>query len=87
MHRTADKILEESFLEVRAKLLEVAATLDRIDRAANQHGDLSPNQHDRRAQVDDAIQICLGDNAERAEQLQQLFSRPYQADWRSTMKV
>ncbi|TWU49681.1 hypothetical protein [Rubripirellula reticaptiva] len=87
MPRTADQILEESFLDVRAKLLEVAATLDRIDRAAEQTSDLSSAQFDRRAQVNAAIEICGSDSPRRAEQLQQLFSRPYQVDWRKTMQL
>ncbi len=32
--RDANRILDESFLDVRAKLLEVAAVLDRVDRAS-----------------------------------------------------
>ncbi|MGB7328031.1 MAG: hypothetical protein WBD31_24360 [Rubripirellula sp.] len=87
MPRTADQILEESFLDVRAKLLEVAATLDRIDRAAEQTSELTSAQSDRRAQVGAAIEICASDSPRRAEQLQQLFSRPYHADWRKTMQL
>ncbi|WP_146456324.1 hypothetical protein [Rubripirellula tenax] len=87
MPRTADQILEESFLDVRAKLLAVAATLDRIDRAAEQTGGLSEAQVNRRAQVDAAIEICVGDGPDRAEKLQRLFSRTYQPEWRTTMHL
>ena len=40
-NRPADQILDETFLGVRAKLLEVAATLDRIDRSADDGSPLS----------------------------------------------
>ncbi|QDT06609.1 hypothetical protein K227x_50200 [Rubripirellula lacrimiformis] len=88
MNRNADLILDESFLDVRAKLLEVAATLDRIDRAAQDHAGLSADQKDRRGQIDAAIEICASsDGADRAARLQHLFSRPFQSDWRSTMQL
>lgn len=85
--RDADRILDESFLDVRAKLLEVAATLDRIERASQMHQGLSGDQLDRRESIDEAIRICLGDGADRAARLQQLFSRPYHGDWRTTMQL
>jgi hypothetical protein len=84
--RAADQILDESFLEVRAKLLEVAATLDRIDRGAEQQR-LSPPAEQRRHKIQAAIQICLSDDADRATRLQRLFSRDYDGDWRTRLQV
>ena len=37
--RDAMQVLDHDFLETRAKLLEVAAILDRIDRAPARHGE------------------------------------------------
>ncbi|MFK8110733.1 MAG: hypothetical protein AB8B91_00940 [Rubripirellula sp.] len=86
--RSANQILEESFLEVRAKLLEVAATLDRIDRAADDAGaPLTEDLQPQRSRVDDAIRICLSEGPDRAERLQKLFSRQYDSEWRSKMDV
>jgi hypothetical protein len=85
--RPADHILNDSFLEVRAKLLEVAATLDRIDRADASESPLSSEAKVRRSRIDEAIRICLSQEGNRAERLQKLFSRPYEADWRSKMNV
>ena len=85
--RTADRILDETFLEVRAKLLEVAATLDRIDRSADDGSPLSASQSAKRDQIDEAIQICLSEGADRAERLQKLFSRDYESSWRKQMQL
>ena len=85
--RDANQILGESFLETRAKLLEVAATLDRIDRAAEDESPLSSASQPQRAQIDDAIRICLSEGPDRAERLQKLFSRQYESDWRKSMDI
>lgn len=85
--RPADQILDESFLQIRAKLLEVAATLDRIDRAAEEEAPLSDDAQSQRSQVDDAIRLCLSEGPDRAARLQQLFSRTYEPNWRSEMDV
>lgn len=85
--RPADQIFDETFLELRAKLLEVAATLDRIDRAAEDGESLSTQTQLRRDKIDQAIQICSGKDPDRAEQLQKLFSREYESDWRIQMQI
>ena len=85
--RAADQILNESFLEVRAKLLEVAATLDRIDRSADEESPLADQNMSRRAGIDDAIRILLSEGPDRAERLQRLFSREYEPDWRKQMQL
>lgn len=72
------QILEREFLEIRAKILEVAATLDRIDRA---EGDVG---HDSRMElIAEAIGIISADQPDpiRAEKIQLLFSRSYDENW------
>jgi hypothetical protein len=85
--RAADQILDETFLEVRAKLLEVAATLDRIDRSADEGAPLSDDKTGQRRQVDEAIRICLSEGPDRAERLQKLCSREYESGWRKQMQI
>lgn len=85
--RAADQILEETFLETRAKLLEIAATLDRIDRSSDEGLPLTDSTKPRRAIIDDAIRILLSEGPDRAERLQRLFSREYDADWRKQMQL
>jgi hypothetical protein len=75
-------VFNQELLPIRAKLLEVAASLDRIDRAA---GSLASDP--RRTQVHAAIQVLLRPEDDRAEQIQLIFSRPYEDDWREKLEV
>ena len=85
--QTPTEILEDKFLEVRAKLLEVAATLDRIDRSVEDASEIERRAVPVRHQIDDAIRILLSEGPDRAERLQRLFSREYESDWRHQMKL
>lgn len=87
----AQSIFDENFLSIRAKLIEIAAMLDREDRAAATASDpraaaaAAELQDPRRQRVEEAISLLQrGATApgQRAERLQQLFSRPYDPDWR-----
>lgn len=84
MNRSGDTIVGESFLEVRAKLLEVAATFDRIDRCCAEGG-LGDDALAKRELLQKATEILLSDQADRAERLQHLFSRDYESGWRDSM--
>ena len=85
--RSATAVLDESFLEVRAKLLEVAADLDRIDRAASLVAPLAEDAAARRELIDEATRLLLEAGPERAAALQLLFSQRYESDWRQQMSV
>lgn len=76
---TTAAILEQEFLPLRAKLLEIAATLDRFDRA-----DGSLDSEPRLEQVRAAIEVLRG-SGDRTEQIQLLFSREYEARWRESL--
>ncbi len=83
---SAEKILDETFLVLRSKLIDIAANLDRIDRAG---GDATAN-HPRRQQIDQAIRMLaegVDSGNQRAKRLQQLFSRPYEETWRRDFGV
>ena len=80
--RTASQVFDQEFLPIRAKLLEVAAALDRIDRAKG-----STAGDPRRTQVQAAIQVLLRPEDDRAEQIQLIFSRPYEDDWREKFRM
>ena len=80
--QTAVEILEREFLDARAKILIIAATLDRVDRAEGRVTD------DRRVEkLREAIRILIDDDSNRAEKVQLLFSRPYDADWRKKFQI
>ncbi len=72
------QILDREFLEIRAKILEVAAALDRIERA---NGDVAGDS--RMALIADAINVIANDQSDpiRAEKIQLLFSRDYDEKW------
>jgi hypothetical protein len=80
--RTADEILDASYLEVRAKVLELAAVLDRLDRAP---GGSEPSP--RRDQLTRAIEMLLADDSDRAAKVQHWFSREYDPDWKTKLGV
>jgi hypothetical protein len=72
-------LLDRYFLETRAKLLDIAATLDRLDRAP---GAPPPPPHPppptepRLHFIQDALTILAGNAPNRAEQIQQRYSLP-----------
>lgn len=80
---SAPDLLTRDFLEVRAKILELAACLDRFQRA---EGSLAGDPRMRRIQ--DGLAVLQGaaqlESSEptRAEQVQKIFSLPYDDGWR-----
>lgn len=78
------EIFEREFLGIRAKLLEVAASLDRIDRA-----DGSVKDDPRLKLIEDAIGVISSDQNDpiRAEKIQLLFSREYDANWQKSFEI
>lgn len=80
--RDAAAVLDRDFLEVRGKILEVAATLDRLDRAPSHHG--PGTVPDRRlAQLRQALDALNEPGPGRAETIQRLFSLDYDPNWRT----
>ena len=66
------EVLDAYFLETRAKLLEIAANLDRFDRAAGARemaGDA------RLKFIREALGVLLTDAPDRAERIQVLYSK------------
>ncbi|MBC8291256.1 MAG: hypothetical protein H8E37_13160 [Planctomycetes bacterium] len=76
---TADQIFDRVFLETRAKLLEIAATLDRMDRA---EGTDAVTSDFRMEQIRTSISIIQNETGNRAEQLQIIFSDEYEDGWK-----
>jgi hypothetical protein len=80
--QSSREILDREFLPTRAKILEIAAALDRMSRAENGSVD-----DPRWAQLHTALKLVLEENENRAEQVQLLFSRAYDENWRETLAV
>jgi hypothetical protein len=79
---SAPEVLNREFLEVRARLLQLAASLDRLDRAEG-----SVQGDSRLEKIRRALAILQGSQASRAEQIQLLFSRAYEENWREGLGV
>ena len=80
---TAQELLNREFLEIRAKLLQVAAHFDRIERGT---GDVDLEQINLLRQ---ALELLSDADVgpKRAEKLQMIFSRPFDPQWRSKLGV
>ena len=78
--RDVAEVLNRDFLETRSKILDLAAALDRIDRAPAHSADHTPDR--RLAQLRQAIEALLEPGPGRAETVQRLFSLEYDPDWR-----
>ena len=76
MPLAATDVLDRECLEIRARLIDVAAALDRIDRA---EGSVAGDP--RLEKIRQAVQVLAGDTPQRAERVQSLFSLPYRDDW------
>jgi hypothetical protein len=75
---SASDILTRHYLEIRCGLLDVAAALDRVERARGADQAL----HDKRMEeIRKGIEIISGSGADRAEKIQMLFSDRYEAGW------
>ena len=79
---TATEVLDAYFLETRAKLLEIAATLDRVDRATAAAAVTPLDERGSDASADprlrfvqDALTILQGNASNRAELIQRRYSK------------
>jgi hypothetical protein len=79
---TAPEILNREFLGIRCKILDLAASFDRLERA---EGPLDDDP--RLARLHEALTIVRDQPEDRAEQVQMLFSRPYDENWQSTLRL
>ncbi len=74
----ANKALDAYFLEARARLLDVAAFLDRIGRGR----DAAALAADPRlAKIRQALEVLGDESGGRAERIQKIFSLDYDPTW------
>jgi hypothetical protein len=74
----AARALDQYFLDARSRLLDLAATLDRIGRGADA---AAVAADPRMARIRQALEVLLGGDGNRAEQVQRVFSLEYDPDW------
>ncbi len=78
---TAAATLDREFLNIRCRVLDIAAALDRIDRAV-EPGAVSSDP--RVAKLRDAVGLLTDGKGDRAERVQMTFSDPYDENWRTS---
>ncbi len=73
---TAEKVLEHYFLDTRCMLIEIAAMLDRFDRAAEAEPQSAASQDDQLDRIYQALTLLAEreTKANRSERLLNLFS-------------
>jgi hypothetical protein len=75
----AARALDQFFLDARCRLLDIAATLDRVGRG----DDAAAVAADPRAEkIHKALAILASDKPNKAELIQQLFSLDYDPNWK-----
>ena len=75
--QNACQILDRHYLEIRSKILDLAASLDRVDRATDDGATDDP----RLAKLRGGIELLLAPATDRAERVQMLFSDAYVENW------
>ena len=70
--------LDAYFFEARAKILDLAAILDRIGRG---QGANETQDDPRLLKLREALEVLLDRSPARAERVQQIFSLDYDPDW------
>jgi len=87
MARSPQQILQNDYLIARAKIIEVAAVLDRIDRSvANDSNELvySDPSYEK---IQNAIVILSDTQPDKTRRIQELLSRPYTSNWMEQFKL
>lgn len=91
--QSAGEQLEREFLQIRARILELAAALDRLQRAegaadtTSENGRSEPLSADpRMALIRQGLTTLAVVTPDRAEQVQLLFSRPYDPKWQTAFR-
>jgi hypothetical protein len=79
---SAVEILNREFLEVRCKILDLAAALDRLERAEGSVAD-----DPRVLRLREALVTLQSESEDRAEQVQMIFSRTYDDAWQDAFKL
>jgi hypothetical protein len=76
--QSAQEILEQNFLQMRCLILDLAAALDRIDRA---EGSETIENHQQMKLLQGGIDLLKENGPGRAAQVQLHFSDQYEDGW------
>lgn len=76
---TAVEVLDREFLEIRCRLIDIAASMDRLHRA---DASSSLSSDPRMGQLHRALVSLTEGNSGHAERMQMVFSDGYDPNWR-----
>ena len=88
--RSSEQILRDEFLVARAKIIELAAFLDRLERSAAVSGSSVPKAVSNipmREWLAEGVAILQDQQSNKAARVQLLMSRPYDPSWPQSMQV
>ncbi|MBC20889.1 MAG: hypothetical protein CMJ74_11595 [Planctomycetaceae bacterium] len=80
----ANEVLAREQLKIRAKLIEIAAILDRIDRA-NGEVDHDPRMLEIRKSLE--VLSSFKSDINRAAEIQMIYSRDFDVEWKTNFKL
>lgn len=70
-------MLQREYLNIRCRLLDIASSLDRIDRCDESMTEIDPAVE----KIREAIFVLQDSAPDRAERIQMIFSDSYDASW------
>lgn len=82
--QTAPEVFDQTYLDIRAWVLQVAAALDRIDRSEEAD---AVNIDRRRELIQQGVEVLGQPGRSRAEQIQMIFSDPYLPGWNESQST
>lgn len=76
---SARERLDRGYLELRSRVLDLAAGLDRVERGPEAE---AVRADDRLRRLTEALKVVGDGKPDRAARVQMLFSLPYEPGWR-----
>jgi hypothetical protein len=83
--RNTEQVVEQEFLQVRAKILEIAAFFDRLEPVETKN--VTNANEERLKLLRAGCELLLDSDGDKAARVQLLFSRKYDEQWRKAMGV
>ena len=78
---SAKEVLDREFLEIRCRVLDIAAALDRVQRGEAPE---EVRSDPRMAELHEALDVVRDGKLDRATRVQMVFSDAYDESWRAT---
>ncbi len=80
--QTKNDVVDRFFLVARARVIELAAFFDRVERS---EGELADEQRAKTERLRKGLEMLLDSEAQKAKRTHMLFSLPSDANWRTKL--